>query len=253
MKSLLSLILAFGYLLFTQSCVRVLYTPNMQNVPLLQEKNDFQATLNLQNFQGAYAITNHIGLMVNGQFIRGKVKEDFLFLTQEQIPKTKLLEGGVGYFTSFGKGGVIEIYGGGGKGSISFDALENTNTGGNYLDKYSAKSSRLFIQSSVGMKKGSFDFAFSLRFLRLNFYDADTSEYTYNSSIPENPDLSQLELYNYSFIEPGLTFRYGFRYIKVQVQYTYSKQLDSHKIEHVDGKLNVGVHINIAEMYKNKQ
>ncbi len=44
-----------------------MYVPNMHNVPLLKEKNELVVNLSTTNYQSAYAITDNIALMTNGQ------------------------------------------------------------------------------------------------------------------------------------------------------------------------------------------
>lgn len=56
-----------GLSLIAQSC-NIMYTPNMQNVPLLTEKNEVRATLGPFDYQAAYAVTENIGVMLNGQY-----------------------------------------------------------------------------------------------------------------------------------------------------------------------------------------
>jgi hypothetical protein len=247
MKNLRFPIFIICYLLLSQSCTRIVYVPNMQNVPLLQEKNEVRATLGVSNFQGAYAVTNNIGVMINGQFRNGGGGPESSFQWFQELAKTKSIEGGVGYFKPFNGIGVFEIYGGGGIGSISFDEYEN------YLDKYSAATSRFFIQPSVGISNKYLDIAFSLRFVSLKFYNADTSEYVYGSSSfnnEENVDLNELDKHDYTFIEPALTCRFGWKYVKFHLQAVFPNQLNNAPINYNKSSLFAGVHFNIAQRNK---
>ena len=54
-------------ILLIQGCA-LMYFPNMQNVPLLKDKHELKSTIGISNYQVAYSITQHIGIMLNGQY-----------------------------------------------------------------------------------------------------------------------------------------------------------------------------------------
>ena len=47
--------------------LQMIYYPNANNVPLLEEKGEFKGTIEPTNLQLAYAIDSNIGIMLNGQ------------------------------------------------------------------------------------------------------------------------------------------------------------------------------------------
>ena len=178
MKKLHIIIFILSYVLLTQSC-KIMYTPNMQNVPLFKEKNELQATISTNNYQTAYAVSDHIGIMVNGQY-----KKPTWSLTSGNTKynyesKKTLIEGGVGYFSSVKKLGVFEIYGGGGVGNVSFNRSYSDTTGGpsTSYNRYSAKTKCFFVQPSIGLRVDNVDLAFSMRLVGLKFSNIDTSGY----------------------------------------------------------------------------
>ena len=97
------------------SCSSV-YMPNTPNTPMLTNKGELYSGGHI-NFKGnasftsAYAVTDHIGILLNGSFMnQNREKKAF---------RNNILEAGGGYFTTFGEKNqrVLEIYGGLGRGS----------------------------------------------------------------------------------------------------------------------------------------
>src|SRR5690554_5521129 len=66
MRNFIVLIIGFVFM----SCNPKFYTPNTQNVPLISEKGETDLTIsgngNQVEFQGAYGITNHFAVKLNG-------------------------------------------------------------------------------------------------------------------------------------------------------------------------------------------
>lgn len=128
------------------------YMPNVPNTPMLTQKGEISAgghaTLkgNL-SFNGAYAVSDHFGVMMNGSRLSNhRKKEDF---------RHSLFEVGGGYFTTFGKNKnrVLEAYAGVGRGSSdrtqkqsnTEEIVINNRVSGNF-DKY-------FLQVNFSSKK----------------------------------------------------------------------------------------------------
>lgn len=224
-----------------QGC-RAVYIPNMQNVPTFTEKKEIRATLGVNNYQMAYAATDKIGLMLNGQHI--KTQRNGVDLRQsanfEETSKKSLIEGGIGYFKKMEKRGSFEIYGGVGRGNISFDRRDSlTNVG---YDRYFAKTSRLFIQPGFGWSVNDFvEIAFSLRVLRLKFFDADISQYDPDDTW-FGQDLSLLD--KATFAEPALTMRFGGEKVKFHIQGMLSGTQEL--IDAVPVMMTFGLHLNFV-------
>lgn len=168
------------------------YHPNMVYTPLLSNKKELKIGASLNNAQCAYALTNHIGIMAKGNYIK---QTDSYNLKVGHY----LFEGGAGYFKTFDNW-VIEAYGGYGIGQ-SLTRLSRQNTGsyvGNYLG---VDLQRAFIQSSVGYTSPYVDVAFSTRVSRV-FINEQFSTRTDKGF----------------FIEPTLTTKVGYKYVKLVIQ-----------------------------------
>jgi len=102
---------------FVVSCSSV-YIPNVPNTPMLSSKGEFSGGAHVSlkgngNFNGAYALTNHLGVLFSGAYMNNeKRRKDF---------NHKLVEVGAGYFNTFGPdhNRILEIYAGIGTGTTS--------------------------------------------------------------------------------------------------------------------------------------
>ena len=104
-------------LLCFSSCSSV-YVPNVPNTPMLSQQGEFSGGAHVSlrgngNFNGAYAVTNHIGVLMGGAYMNSeRRRKDF---------NHKQIEIGGGYFTTFGpeNNRVLEIYAGVGTGKTN--------------------------------------------------------------------------------------------------------------------------------------
>ncbi|NNL91282.1 MAG: hypothetical protein HKO66_03505, partial [Saprospiraceae bacterium] len=188
-------------LMLCQSC-RPIYVPNIHNVPLLKEKTDVSVTLSLNDLQGAYAVSDNIGIMAS--LYRNNV--NFAYDFDENVNR-KYFEIGAGYFTRFGKFGVFELYGGYGIGDFEFGKSQGAN------DYYSANTSRIFIQPNVAFSYKIIDVVFSTRVFSYSIHDPDLTRYGGPDTF--DTDLSDVHLRNYQYIEPASTPKLGWKQAKV--------------------------------------
>lgn len=108
-------VLFIFFLCFLYSCSSV-YIPNVPNTPMLSSKGEFSGGAHVSlkgngNFNGAYAISNHIGLLLSAAYMKNeRTRKDF---------EHQLIEAGAGYFDTFGPDHkrIIEIYAGIGSGN----------------------------------------------------------------------------------------------------------------------------------------
>jgi len=207
-------------------CSTILYVPNSENVPLFTAKHQVKAEVNIctetdgfssiimgANLQGAYAVTNHLGLMSN------------LFVAGGEDPFTLeggsggLFEAGAGYFLNLSPHLVFEAYGGAGIGWVKHNSSFNSIT-----TQEKVKGHRLFAQPSIGFTSKYFDAAFSLRSCAV-FYNNSPSFAANDSSY----SLYLLTANNRSafMMEPAITLRAGFPAVKFQAQFGRSYNLNN--------------------------
>lgn len=207
------------------------YIPNMVNSPMFTNQGEFQAsvatgTSNL-DAQTAVAITDHIGIMVNGSY--GNETSD----STDDYHKHAFIEGGVGYYDKFGKIGRYEIYGGYGFGRVE-GYFENNIFDENMTDAY---YNRFFIQPGVGISTGIYDGSFSPRF----------------AMVQMNPKGIDFENDNYKvFFEPVITSKVGFKYIKFVFQVGASLPISGDDDLGFDNQpfiFNLGLNLNLGRLY----
>jgi len=110
------------------SCSSIFYAPNMQNVPLLQKKNETRINIagssGLQfgafEMQGSHSFSDHIGGMFN--FASGGTNDGYGFITHGTFA-----EAAAGYYHPMGKYFVAEAYGGLGFGGMKneYGSIDN--------------------------------------------------------------------------------------------------------------------------------
>jgi hypothetical protein len=215
----------FCMVLFAASCAPA-YIPNVANTPLLTGKNDLNLAIYTGtagfDAQGSFAINDNIGFMVNGSWA------DRTNDSTENYHKHAFFEAAPGYFTRFGNSGVVEIYGGYGYGWV--DSYYDVGFFTNYAD---AIMNRFFIQPGVGVVTDIFDGSFSSRVVMITISQDQVSETGY-------------------FLEPVLTGKLGYKYVKFVAQLGLSVPFNSEKItfEYQPFMISLGMQINLGTIIK---
>lgn len=234
--------------LMSTACSHYYYVPNVQNVPLFIEKNEYHLAAYYgggdesacAEIQTAYSASNNIGLMAN--FMSAKGDND----SRKSSAKGYCLEGAIGYYKPFAEFAVFEIYGGYGGGNqhhTYYDSYNHVSEGTADLS-----FSKLFVQPSFGLTFDAFDIAFSTRICKIS-YNKINNHITGNSY--ENEKIKTLSDKNHFFAEPAITVRGGWKNLKLQVQAEYSGYLNSPKLNFFeDSHLSIGLYFKIAERYK---
>jgi hypothetical protein len=232
------LVLAAGTLAFT-SC-KTVYHPNAVNTPLFNNAGEARVTVDPSNAQVAYAITDHAAVMVNGFWVKENSENNAI------RGKGGLVEAGFGYYTRFSPF-VFETFVGGGLGGVHFsETREENNTMNTYT--FDATGMRFFVQPSFGLSSRFFDVAITPRFVMGKYSNVTTN---YSTEDQMNGRFYQVDRPLWAFIEPALTVRGGYQWIKLQVQFGLSQKLNSEALSYKDSFLNVGLSFNINRNYDN--
>ncbi len=210
-------------LLFS-SCATA-YVPNVVNTPLMNNKGEFQASLNtgISGFdpQVAYALTDNIGLMVNGSFANRTSD------SSDDFHKHQFVEFGGGYFTKVGSAGRFEVFGGFGAGNLQAEYDNEL-----WVSKARVNSTRFFLQPAIGATTSVFDGSFASRFVYVN--------------LSQNSDNASA-----MFVEPVLTGKVGYKYVKFIVQTGFSFLLTSNDVafNYQPFIFSVGVQLNLGKLF----
>lgn len=235
MKRIYLFLLALPVLIIV-SCSRDIYVPNQANVPLLKEKNEFKASLSLTNWQAAYAVTDNIAVMVNGQYVfrnwfYDDDNEDNDDLFVDKNTRGGVFEGGVGFFKPVDtkKRAVFDVYAGYGHGAFkTLDGDYNSAPAGSTTNDYLLRTQfhKFFVQPSFGLSHKVVEAAFSTRFSVVKFHDQTTGPKVFETDTERRENFLHLGDKAIPFFEPAFTVRAGYRYIKWYGQLLFSVPLN---------------------------
>jgi hypothetical protein len=222
-------------LIIFNSCAPA-YIPNVLNTPLLSNKGEFQGRLNggISGIdpQMSYAFTDRIGVMLNGSF---NYRND-----SDKYHKHFFIESGAGYYSKIQDAGRFDIYGGYGFGDIKTNVFW-LNGWDNYADGY---YHRVFLQPSIGAVTSVFEGGFSTRLVLVNMHFRN---------IPEN--YAYLDNSLTTFIEPVITAKVGYKYIKYVAQIGFSLPLTNNNIDLYEYQpfiFSLGINLKLGEKYDEK-
>ena len=221
--------------LFTYLCssCHLLYLPNQVNAPMLTDKSDLSGNISLGvsnvNLQAAFSPLNNIALMLN--YAGGKTSNtDNSSITNSY----DFLEFGAGYYRPIAKNMLFDIYGGYGVGMAR-----------TYADVWDAatsvkgKYSRIFIQPSLTISAGDvFDANIAIRPVLIFM------EKTTDNDLPTHS--SKI------FLEPVLTLKYGWKYIKIVNQLGFSRPISNLDYNYNPFILSVGVNFQLKSSWRIK-
>jgi hypothetical protein len=230
-----------GLVLF-QACTTQMYVSNAVNAPLLKEKGEVQVALTQNDLQAAVAVGNNVALMANG-FYRNYLGED------DYRHNGLLGEVAIGYFKPLAGNFVFETYVGGGAGRVYKQETFTRPNNQEYQASFTANAAKLFIQPDLGIKTRFFDAVISSRFSFVKYNRFSSDNYSAQQLESDFLDNNRLTGPVFMFAEPALTFRGGYKYIKLQFQYGLTVNMTPHRIRHGETFSSVGIILDIARWY----
>lgn len=224
------------------SCVHYYYAPNAHNVPLFHEKEEvklagiksYGSYHEGTEFQSVFSITDKIGIIGNSYTAQGGNKK------KNNYGEGSYYEAGCGYFKPVLEKFVFETYGGIGLGNVE-NRYEDYGYSNLDYNKY-------FLQPSFGFTSKYFETALSVRFCGL-YYNKIVDNTIQDNK--ENVEYIKNNKFSYLF-EPALTYRFGWKYIKIQVQYVFSINMNYPEFPMDNTNLNIGLYLSIADKYMRK-
>jgi hypothetical protein len=223
-RQLIYSISAFIILAFN-SCAPA-YVPNVVNAPLLTNKGEVQAAIHAGTSgvdpQFAYALSRHIGIMLNGSFANRTSD------STDNFHKHQFVEIATGYYTNFGARGKFETFCGIGTGKIQAEYENNL-----WVSFSDVSYNRFFIQPSIGFTSKVFDGSLSSRFVVVGLHQESGSS-------------------TGCFFEPVVTGKLGFDHIKAVAQLGLSFPLNSNKVVFTNQPLllSLGLQANFGKIFK---
>jgi hypothetical protein len=240
MKNLFSFLLAITIL---ASCAPI-YRQSVVHAPLYQEQGDFSASVHtgINDFDAHVggAILNNLGLVISG----GSINQGPEYMNNVEKYRNNHFEILPGYFMPTDRW-IFEFYGGYAFGYTEmelkqnyyvseFDLFENSFFRGNY--------SQFILQPGIGFSTDFFDFAFH----------AKTMLMQYNSDTQTSEDLKGVKNMH-AFLAPTVTTRFGYKYVKVMVQFGLLAPLRPYNYsEYNPVNASIGLHFDIAKSFRQK-
>ena len=236
------------------SCSHYYYVPSTQNVPLFRERNEYRLSgmraggeeSVCTEVQAAYSVTDHIGIMANYMSARGGDISD-----NTNWAKGNYIDGAIGYYKPINKYGVFEIYGGFG-GSNQHHHYMNPfytstapyNSDGGVSD---LSFTKIFVQPSFGFTFKAFDIAASTRICILSFHDINNQ---ISGNIDEYNRLNNLSNDVHLFLEPAITIRGGWKYVKLQFQASTASYFNNPDSHFENYHIAIGLYIAFSKSYR---
>lgn len=217
-------------------CSPSYYAPNSQNIPIMKTKGQtnlgigYNESADTRGFeiQASHAITNHIALQFNSDWVEN------IYDSDDFQGKGKILEIGTGYFKDLSPNFTFETY-----GLLGFGTIEAETTTSSTND-FSAKFNRLGIQPSLSYSLKYFSFSLSTRIAHLKYRDISGGQNVTDF------DPNYLKTNNsHWLLEPALTIQAGFENLKLQLQYVYSQNLTNPDFEQQVDIISLGLKLNL--------
>ncbi len=252
----LPLLLGVGLGALLSACSATYYSANAPNVPVFTEKNEVQFSAGaglsnstrIINFQGAYSATDHLAFKLNGARFTN-LRDTLVSSDGNYGLNGNLIEGSVGWYSPLGNDGFAAgFYGGYGYFFGNTNSLE--------LGPAEFGYNRYFLQPELGFSNDLVDIAGSLKTSLVNFNNVN---FAFSSLNPEAANDSYLRSYsapvepeNYFFLEPALTFRFGYRFLKVQTQVGSSILLSDQSLDYNFLFISAGIVFHFKPSYVGK-
>ncbi|NJK97866.1 MAG: hypothetical protein HC905_25805 [Bacteroidales bacterium] len=209
------------------SCTVYQHIPTPQNLPALNEKNQFQVNVNADFRKGSlqmnYAVSNAMLIFAEGFFYKSQNSGWFDKITSEDQDS---YNGWIGEFKSgFGfyhreENTGFSLLLGGGTGAFEYEhsILDNFSTTYNY--KVNGRNFDIFVQPAISFQPVSyFELIISARYKHYVYYGINQFHRNDESHLGESYDyLFYRPFTHYNFIEPAFTMRVGSENVKFQLQ-----------------------------------
>lgn len=251
MRFTLYLLLASA--VFMTGCSRYYYKPNAVNAPLFTdggqahiafcgsggptEDNDGGTTY--FDIQGSYSPIKHLGFIAN--------YSTYSFNADNPNPasgnvdaRAHLIEAGVGGYIPVGQRKakfVSELYVGGGGGRIESDV--------------DMKVRRFFVQPGLGLHSPWVDASFAMRISNIKFEDFNsngrTDDYLRQQDLIDESG-RRFDRRSYTFFEPTITVRGGYKFAKIQLQMVLSQNVTSVQWNYNPVRFTAGFYLSIEDI-----
>lgn len=233
--------------LFLGACNRYYYKPAGINDPLFTKGGQVHAGFSgssqedgndrsyFTDIQLGYSPIDHLGLLGSYSTYAYRPYDKTVVPANAYIA-----EGAAGAYAAFGGEKtkmIVDLYAGGGGGSLSSDV--------------DMKLRKLFIQPGIGMRSKIFDAVVNLRFSNIKYSDFNAnghdSSYLYEHHLVDTISGKSIDRGSYTFYEPGITIRVGYKFVKAQFQSVFALPISLVSWHYNGLRFTVGLHLNLED------
>jgi hypothetical protein len=226
---------------------KAVYAPNIVSTPLLRQRGEVRATVDARNLQLAVAATDHVGLLLNGYHRDERNDPDPG--DEEQHGRGDFAELGVGGFTGIARPYAwlplqVEGYAGVGVGTVEHDLTPADGP----TRHFETQATRFFVQPTLGTTTRFYDVAATLRVVGVRYHDRTTSNYSAEQL--DSDGFADLDRQTWLFLEPCVTVRVGYKWVKLQLQVGKSILLSSADLPHDSGMVTLGLNVDLFRAFE---
>ena len=226
-----------AWVLLWSGCGPKYYVPNTHNAPLLRQKGEaalsFAAGEWRAEFQGAHAATHHTALMLNGSFFHPEDDEE------GDGGKGQLVEVGLGYYRMLPRKIAFETYGLLGIGHVENHFPSTLADHPSTTGEIESTLWRYGIQPALGFRSRYLDAAVSARITGLHYGNLSG-----NLVFAGEDQVAYLRRKSDNLlVEPALTLRMGYDFLKLQMQLGHSFNVNNPAFRQDKGHFTVGIGI----------
>ena len=134
---------------------------------------------------------------------------------------------------------LLDLFAGGGAGHLRW---EITPDGGS-TRVFDADGVRLFAQADCGVTSPFADLAVAVRVVGVQYLRTGTEQY--DAALLASDHFAGLKRKPWLFVEPAVTLRLGYKWVKLQVQYGRSWQVNRPALDHDPGIFSIGIAVSL--------
>ncbi len=229
------------------ACNRYYYKPTGINDPLFTKGGQLHAAFAgtseddnndhsyFTDLQLGYSPINHLGIL--GSYSTYAYRP---YDKNTAAANAYILEAAAGAYKAIGsekRKMVVDIYAGGGGGKLNSD-----------IDMQLRK---LFIQPGIGMRSRIVDVMFNLRLSNIKYSGLDPKGHDYDYMIDhhliDTVSNQQIDKGTYTFYEPGVTVRTGYKFVKAQIQTAFAVPVSIVSWHYSGLRFTIGLHLNLED------
>jgi hypothetical protein len=190
------------------------------------------------------ALSRNFAVMANGYYNNYRADNNYMH-------GGFLGEAGIGYYNVLTRRFTFETFVGAGGARVYKQKEFMDQSDQRVLGKFDANATKVFIQPDLGYRSKFFDAIISTRFSFVKYTRFSSENYPAYALSNDYLDNNNLTGPLFMFVEPALTFRLGYKYVKLQLQTGLTINATSNRIRHPGSFSSVGLVINIAKWFNN--